>query len=260
MARGARWTAAAWAVLALAAAAGAARAADEEIQVYEDDLDKPGQFGLDTHVNYVFAGSAPPAYPGQQPSLDRLRITPEWSYGLTKTVELGLYLPLADFQGDAFTVDGYKFRIKTIAPRPDGQSWYVGGNFEVGQVDRRLDVNPWNAELKGVVGWRKGRWDVAFNTNIDWALSTNQRAPATIQLATKVDYKIADKLALGVESYDGAGDFDHLGRFSGSGHTIYGTIDASIGKWDLNLGVGYGYSGEPDQWTLKMIVGVPIDD
>ena len=192
--------------------------------------------------------------------MDRLRITPEWSYGLTKDVELGLYLPLTDFRDNQFTVDGYKFRIKTILPRAENQSWYVGANFEIGQVDRRLDINPWNAELKGIVGWRTGKWELAFNTNIDWAVAGPERAPATVQLATKIDYKLTDKLALGVESYDGAGDFDRLGRFSGSGHEIYGTVDTSIGKWDLNLGLGYGYSGEPDQWTLKMIVGVPIDD
>jgi hypothetical protein len=247
------------AAMVLLASAGAARAADEEIQVYVDDLDKPGQFGLDTHVNYVFANHAGPDYPGQQLSVDRLRITPEWSYGLTRHVELGLYLPLTDFRHNQFTVDGYKFRIKAIAPHPEAQTWYWGGNFEIGQVDKRLDVNPWNAELKGIVGWHGKRWDIAFNTNVDWVVDGPAKTAASVQLATKVAYKLNDKLALGVESYDGIGDFDRF-RFNGSGHEIYGAADASIGKWDLNLGVGYGYSGEPDHWTLKMIISVPIDD
>ena len=246
-------------IVVLAASAGAARAADEEIQVYEDDLDKPGQFGLDTHVNYVPAGSKLFDYAGEQQSVDRVRITPEWSYGLTRDVELGLYLPLADIRDNQFALDGYKFRIKYIVPHPDGQSWYWGANFEIGQVDKRLDINPWNAELKGILGWRKGRWDLAFNTNIDWTVAGPDRQPASVQLATKIDYKLTDKLALGVESYDGAGDVNHFGRFTGSGHEVYGTVDATIGKWAFNAGVGYGYSGEPDHWTLKMIISVPID-
>jgi hypothetical protein len=247
------------AVVLLLASTGAARAADEEIQVYVDDLDKPGKFGLDTHVNYVFANGAGPDYPGQQPSVDRLRITPEWSYGLTKNVELGLYLPLMDYRNNQFTVDGYKFRIKYIAPHPESQTWYWGGNFEIGQVDKRLDINPWNAELKGIVGWHGKKWDVGFNTNIDWVVDGPAKTPASVQLATKIAYKINDKLAVGVESYDGVGDFDRF-RFDGSAHQIYGAVDTSIGKWDLNLGVGYGYSGEPDHWTMKMIISVPIDD
>ena len=252
--------AAAAAIVLLAASAGAARAADEEIQVYEDDLDKPGQFGLDTHVNYVPAGSKLFDYAGEQQSVDRVRITPEWSYGLTKDVELGLYLPLADFRNDQFTLDGYKMRIKYIAPRSDSQNWYWGANFEIGEVDKQLDINPWNAELKGILGWHKGRWELAFNTNIDWAVAGPDRQPATVQLATKVAYKLNDKLAVGLESYDGAGDFNHFARFYGAGHEIYGAVDATLGKWALNAGVGYGYSGEPDHWTLKMIVSVPIDN
>lgn len=248
------------AAVLLLLSAGAARAADEEIQVYEDDLDKPGKFGLDTHINYVFPDSVPPDYPGQQLAQDRIRITPEWSYGLTKDVELGLYLPLADFRANQFTIDGYKMRIKYIYPHAESQNWYWGANFEIGQVDKRLDINPWNAELKGIVGWHNSQWDLAFNTNIDWAVAGPDRQPATVQLATKIAYKLSEKFAVGVESYDGAGDFRHFGQFDGAAHEIYGAIDAALGKWALNAGVGYGYSGEPDHWTLKMIVTVPIDD
>jgi len=64
------------AAVLLMVTAGAARAADEEIQVYEDDLDKPGQFGLDTHINYVPAGERLFDYAGEQQSVDRVRITP----------------------------------------------------------------------------------------------------------------------------------------------------------------------------------------
>jgi len=237
-----------------------ASAAPEEIQVYEDDLDKPGQFGLDVHSNYVVSGYAPQQYPGQQPSAGTFRLTPEWSYGVTPNVELGLYLPLTTLHDGKYDFDGEKFRIKFIAPRPSSQSWYWGVNFEIGHVDKLLDINPWNAELKSIVGWRSGPWDLAFNTNVDWAVAGPDRQPATVQLATKLSYKVAGPWAVGIESYDGAGDFRHFGEFAGSGHDLYLTADGSIGLWNLNLGIGHGYSGDPDKWILKMIVGVPIDD
>jgi hypothetical protein len=235
-------------------------AAPEEIQVYEDDLDKTGQFGLDVHTNYVLGNHAPPDYLGEQSSEHRFRVTPEFSYGLTSAVELGLYLPLAELdRSDRFTVDGAKARIKYIAPHPAEQSFYYGANFEIGHVDHRLDDNPWNAELKGIAGWRKGPWDLAFNVNLDFAVSGPDKGPATIQLATKVDYKVTDKLALGFESYNGAGTIHHLGQLADAGHSIFATADTSIGLWDLNIGIGRGYSGEPDKWILKVIIGVPID-
>lgn len=248
------------AILAVLGAANAARAADEEIQVYQDEMNRKGQFGLDMHVNYVPVNTAPLDYVGEQPSVYRTRITPEWAYGLTDHVELGVYLPLTTIQDNRFSVLGEKLRIKYIATKPDAPGVFWGGNFEIGRVDKPLDINPWNAELKGIVGWRGERWTVGFNTNIDWAVAGPDRDPASVQFATKVMYKVGDKLSLGVESYNGAGDFDHFGQFSGAGHSIYAVTDASIGKWDLEFGVGHGYSGENDAWTLKAIVGVPIDD
>ena len=237
-----------------------ASAAPEEIQVYMDDMDKAGQFGLDVHTNYVFSGYAPPAYPGEQPSAGTLRVTPEFSYGLTPNIELGAYLPLTTLHAGRYDIGGEKLRIKYIAPKPSSQSWYWGANFEIGHVDRLLDINPWNAELKGIVGWRGGPWTLAFNPNIDWAVAGPQRRTASVQLATKVSYKVAGPWAVGVESYDGAGDFHNFGTFAGAGHSLFLTADGSIGPWDLNLGLGHGYSGETDKWIFKLIVGVPIDD
>lgn len=66
----------------IAAWPAAAYAADEEIQVYVDDMSDPGEIGLDTHVNYVFSGESTVSdYSGAQDSLHRLRVTPEFSYG-----------------------------------------------------------------------------------------------------------------------------------------------------------------------------------
>ena len=248
------------AAVLLLLSAGAARAADEEIQVYQDEMNKKGQFGLDVHVNYVPVDAAPLDYPGQQRSVYRTRITPEWAYGLTDHIELGLYLPLTTIVNNRLSVLGEKARIKYIATKPDAPGWFYGANFEIGRVEKPLDINPYNAELKGIVGWRGDRWTLGFNTNIDWVVAGPDKSPAAVQFATKVSYKLNDKLSLGVESYNGAGDFDRFFQFSGAGHSIWGVADASIGKWDLQFGVGKGYSGENDAWTLKMIIGVPIDD
>ena len=237
-----------------------ALAAPEEIQVYEDDMDKPGQFGLDVHNNYVWGRASPLDYPGEQQSDYRYRFTPEFSYGLTPDVELGLYMPLATFQHGGFDLAGTKFRIKYIAPKPTGQDWYWGANFEIGVVEHRLDVNPVNAELKTIVGWRHGPWDVAFNTNTDFAVSGPHLQTASVQLATKVGYKITDSTSIGFESYNGAGTFHDFGTFAGSGQSTYAVADTSFGPWGLNVGVGHGYSGEPDHWIFKFIVTVPIDE
>ena len=242
------------------ALAGPALAADEEIQVYMDEMDRPGQFGLDLHNNDVLSGDAGVDYAGEMSSLHRYRLTPEWSYGLSRTVELGLYLPLTTLDSHGhFAADGVKGRIKFIAPHPQGQTWFWGLNLEIGRVSHALDENPWNGELKGIVGGRFGRWTVASNLNLDFKVAGAAPAPASLDFDTKVSYAVAKDFAVGVESYNGLGTFHRFGGFGSSDQALYGVVDAGLGKWDLNLGLGHAYGSSRDGWTLKAIIGVPIE-
>jgi hypothetical protein len=240
------------------AAATPALAADEEIQVYMDELNLKGVFGLDVHVNDVLRGDGTPAWPGAETSLHRWRITPEWAVGVGHGFELGLYLPLATIAPDGVVrVQGIKGRVKWLAPHGE-QGFYWGLNFEIGHVDHRLDENPWNAELKLIGGWRRGRWLAALNGNIDFVVSGPAPAPATLQLAGKVGYALTPALTLGVESYNGMGEFKSLGHLPDNEHATYVVLDAKLGKWDLNAGLGKGYGTNGDDVVLKFVIGVPI--
>ena len=235
-----------------------ARAAPEEIQVYMDEINRPGEIGLDVHVNHVLAGDGTPDYPGAESSLHRLRITPEFSLGLTKTLELGAYLPLATVARDGVVrVDGIKFRLKYLAPHQE-TGFYWGANLELGKVSRRLDINPYNGELKLIGGWRKGRWIVGFNGNIDFVVSGPQHDPISFELATKLGYKITPGLTLGVESYNGAGALRGLGHFGSSEQTTFFAVDTHLGRFDINAGLGKGYGTNTDSTVLKFTIGVPI--
>jgi hypothetical protein len=234
-------------------------AAPEEIQVYMDELNDPGQIGLDIHNNYVLSGDSGVDYSAEQPSLRRYRITSEWSLGLSHSFELGAYLPLATIDHRGAFVDGLKFRLKWVAPRSKGQSWFWGANFEIGHEDHRLAQNPWSAEIKGIVGIRSGKWTAAANANFDFKISGSAPAPATLEIATKADYAVSPKFAIGVENYNGTGELRHLGQFGRSEQSTYVTADTSIGKWDLNLGVGHGYGSNSDGWIAKAIVSVPLN-
>ncbi len=236
-----------------------ARASPEEVQVYMDEMNRPGDVGLDVHLNYAVRGQDRADYPGQQLSDRRLRITPEFSYGLTPNIELGLYLPLAALDRDGrLSADGAKVRVKFIAPKASGQDWFWGANLEVGRVDRRLDLNPWNAELKGIWGIRKGPWTVAVNGNIDWVVSGPGPKPTTFEADAKLSYQLRQGLGIGVESYNELGGGRDFGRLSAGDQRLFLVIDKALGRWNLNLGAGYGYGRPQDDWILKAIIGVPI--
>jgi hypothetical protein len=239
----------------------AAVAADEEIQVYMDEMNPAGGYGLDVHLNYVPAGRrARVDWPGEESSQRRFRITPEWSYGLAPWLELGAYVPLMEIDPrGGLEVGGVKGRIKFIAPHSDGTPFFWGLNFEVGRVRRSLDINPWNCELKGIAGWRRGKVTLAVNLNLDSVVSGPQHSPSTLQLATRAGYQLRPGFGVGIENYNDLGDTRRLRLDRRGDHMTFLTIDKTVGRFDVDFGVGRGYGTPKDKWVIKAIVGVPID-
>lgn len=235
-----------------------AHAADEEIQVYMDELGARGEVGLDLHVNDVLRGQPGADWAGGEAALHRWRITPEWSLGLGGGFEAAAYVPLATIAADGvLRAGGVKGRLKWIAPHADtGAFW--GANFELGRVGYRLDQNPWNAELKLIGGWRDKRWELAANLNYDFKVSGPVPAPASLELATKLDYRVAPNLKIGIETYNGLGEVRDLGRLGSSDQATFLTIDTLLGGFDINAGIGKGYGASADATTIKFVIGVPL--
>jgi hypothetical protein len=71
-------------VAALFCSSHAYAALPDEIQVYTDDVNAPGERGIELHVNATPSGRSAPGYPGEVPPHHGLRITPEISWGLAR--------------------------------------------------------------------------------------------------------------------------------------------------------------------------------
>lgn len=181
-------------------------------------------------------------------------------YALSPDLELGLYLPLAEITRDGqFEIGGAKARIKWVAPRAEGQDSFWGLNFEIGRVRHALDQNPWNAELKGIAGVRKGPWTLAANLNVDWVVSGPAAGSSPdLQLALKGAYSLDKQTAIGLETYNGLGTTRAFGRLSRNDNQTFVVLDRGFGRWDLNFGLGYGYGAPEDRWIVKAVIGVPI--
>lgn len=235
-----------------------AMAASEEIQVYMDEMNRPDEFGVEVHHNYVFSGNTTPSYPGAQTPAHVFRLTPEFSYGLTDQFELGAYLLSSRDANNNLNIDGEKLRLKYIAPKSPGQCYFLGANIELGYVARRLDQNPWAAQLKGIYGVRSGRWIFAVNPNISWIVSGSVATPATLELDTKLDYQVERNYALGLESYNGLGSTNGHIPPAQQAQNLYLVIDTTLGGFDLNLGIGRGFTAVSDKWLAKAIVSIPL--
>ncbi|MBI3523667.1 MAG: hypothetical protein HY066_03945 [Betaproteobacteria bacterium] len=75
------------------ACASALAASSDEIQVYDDAINTPGETSVELHMNYVPSGLRTPAYSGEIPARHEFRLTPEFAYDLNQRWEAGFYLP-----------------------------------------------------------------------------------------------------------------------------------------------------------------------
>ena len=248
-------------VLALALAlpsASAAFAIGDEIQVYTEEMDDPGEFGVETHINYVTRGARQPAYPGNMPSHHVLQVTPEFSYGISRTLEAGLYLPVAFAPGGHAYGNGLRLRLKYIAPREEGERWFWGLNGEYGYSARRVSESRRGLEFRPILGYRTEDWLFAVNPILNADLSRNADRKPKFEPALKVSRRVAGETRLGVEYYGEYGPVRHFLPNGERAHYLYGTLDFAHGDWDVNLGLGRGFVAAEDKWVIKAIVAFPF--
>lgn len=233
-----------------------ALAAPDEIQVYNDDMDEPGKFGLELHTNYTLDGSKMPSYAGEAPSHHVLQVTPELSYGISKTLEAGLYFPpVAIHPNGSVNENGMRFRLKYIAPHEADSAYYWGLNTEVGYSTRRVAENHWNMELRPVFGYRHEAWEFIVNPILGLSLSGNGSREPEFEPAFKISRALNSNTRLGVEHYASLGPLHHQFSASERSYATYITADTEIGTTEVNFGIGRGHGNTSDRWVAKMILG-----
>jgi hypothetical protein len=247
------------AVLTLVAAP--AFAINDEIQVYTDDINKPGAYGLELHMNTTPAGRSTPDYPGDSIPRHGFRLTPEFSYGLTRDLEAGLYLPMVREADGSLSASGAKLRLKwlPIKPEEDSAGWYAGVNWEVARVDKRYSDSPMTTEVRMIGGYHAEHWLIGINPILSWDLTPGFRGggPEAV-LGLKAGHDVADGIALGVEYYAGLGKITNTLPHNLQEHTVYLVMDFDRKPFAFNVGIGRGLTGATDQWTLKAIFDIPF--
>lgn len=240
-----------------------AHAAPEEIVVFDDEFEAPGEVGTELHVNYVNRSRRQPDYPGEQAPNRVLRLMPEVAIGLSEHWNLGIHVPLSyDRNQSSSHIDGLKVRLTNLHVHPLAaeRSWFWGVNYELSWLSRRLSDTGLVAELRGIVGWRSPDWLIAVNPILNHPASrSHDPDPLSLDLFSKVMRTWHTGWALGVEHYAELGAARRPTFGTGSAQTSYvvGDIEGPAG-WGIHLGVGRGWRGGDDRVVFKAMIGIPI--
>lgn len=234
----------------------------DEIQVYDDSINRAGQLGLELHLNTTLEGRSQPAWPGEIPPQHGFRTTMEWSYGLTDTLEAGLYLPIVhDGMGSTY-FPGPRVRMKWIPHRPaQGASGvFYGLNIEVSAVNGRFEQGRPAVEFRPIVGYRSPLWLISFNPVIDETYRSRYVSDQPdFNPGLKIARTVANHTAIGLEYYD---NFGYVGNFDPprrQNQQLFAAVDVTGGVLPFNVGIGHGLNAASDKLTLKAILEIPLN-
>ena len=232
----------------------------DEIQVYTQDIQKPGKWGLELHLNRILQG--PKGAPEGLPFNGSTNLTPELSYGLTPAFELGMYLPSALDTDHHYRFSGPKLRAKWMPVQPPGEEGpgaFLGLNVELARMNRGFSDSRWESELRLIAGHQGQDWQLAVNPIFGWPLSDGQGGGTpNFTTAWKATYTHWKQAAPGLELYIDHGLLNHPNPVRDQNQRLFITLDVDQAPFVFNVGLGHGLTPASERWTLKFIFEIPI--
>jgi hypothetical protein len=230
----------------------------DEIQVYDDSINKAGEWGLELHLNSTPSGQLSD-YPGEVGSMHGQRSTLEVSYGLTPSWEAGLYLPVVRRADGETQFAGPSFRMKWIPhPAPEGGFFY-GLNSEITAFKAQYAEEQNSLSLQPILGYRTDKWLFITNPIVEYSLRAGYRQGGPeFTPSFKLSRSVAEGFASGFEYYADFGRLFNGQDRSNQSHTLYWVMDVDRAPWVFNFGVGRGFLGDADHWTIKGIFEIPF--
>jgi hypothetical protein len=245
------------AAILLMASVLSARAADE-IQVYNAEIAKVGQWTFQLHNNYAFIGRKEPDFPGGLVPNHALQGTGEWAYGITDWWEMGFYTPYAVDQELTPYSNAIKIRQLFVIPNAAEREFFYGVNFEFSYAMPQFLDTRWLIEMRPIVGWRKGDYEFIINPIVDFGIGQN--GGADFAPAARFARNLGENFAVGFEYYTDLGRPQDRLPFNEQQHNLYAVVDFKIGRFDVNAGVGYGLTHGSDRLMAKMIIGTDLTE
>lgn len=172
--------------------------ADNEIQVYASPTIQKNWTIFELHSNYTVRGSQYVSH-----STGWLNETLEVTHGFAKNFELGFYTFTTIAHDGRWMYQGNQLRPRVTFRESTKGKLTIGTSLslEFGFY-RPTDTTEfeWQGELRPIIDLKSGKWYIAVNPNIDFAVSGDDRG-LDFSPQMKFIYTIGEKLGIGFESY-----------------------------------------------------------
>ncbi len=235
------------------AAAPAARAQTDEIQVYDAEITAPGKLNLTWHNNFTPSGRSEPAFGGGIVPEHALNGVPEWAYGVAPWFEAGLYLPVYTLtRGGELLFDAAKLRALFVVPDAHDRTLFYGVNFELSYNEPHWETSRFSGEVRGIVGVHLGRFDLIVNPILD----TDFNGAANLEFvpAVRAAWHLSAQRVLALEEYADFGTLQHFKPREQQSHTLFAVLDYGGSGRGVEFGIGRGLTPGSDTWVIKLML------
>jgi len=232
----------------------------DEIQVYDDEINVKGEYSLELHVNGTPQAQQQPSYPGEWMNGGGTRITPELAYGLGHDLEVGFYVNTVLYQGN-WDYAGSKVRLKWLPITEEkGDPVFAGLNVELSNSLPQYEQSRYNSEARFILGKHVDDWLFVINPIFDQALSQPYiHTGPDFYLDARASRKITQDWATGVEYYSGYADFGTQPiNYQNTQQMAFLMVYCDAGPVPFQAGVGKGISTSTDSLTWKAIFSIPL--
>ena len=227
-----------------------------EIQVYGSDLVPVKSTMIELHSNYTAIGSTM-ITDGVRPTQGSEHETIEITHGFTPWFEVGFYY-FSSFNPKY----GYNWVGDHIRPRfavPESLNWPVGLSLsaEFGYQRPEYSNDEYTLELRPIIDNKINKWYFSLNPVLDDAFKGyNAGKGAEFSPDFKFSYDVTKEVALGLEYYGSLGPIIGFSPYQQQELQIFPAIDLNLSpEWELNFGVGKGFTKSTDGLIFKMILG-----
>jgi hypothetical protein len=222
-------------------------AAPGDFRVLTNELTAKGEFAAELQSSI-----ARPRGESGQAAPRAVQGLAEFSYGLSQHWELSLQLPASRVSGTTHC-NGASIELTYIAPHDHESGIYWGGRVEFGRSSLIGEQATRETEWRPILGYQRGDWHAVLNAGMAAAL-TGEARQLNLEPSVKLAYRAARAVSVGVEYYLGAGPLAHpwpRGQRQELGLLV---LDAKVGEFDVNFGVGKGLTAGSDRAVLKLLL------
>jgi hypothetical protein len=238
-----------------------ARAQDNyEIQVYGASLVDAGHTMVELHSNFTVDGRTA-VVDGLLPTEHAFHETLEITHGFTPWMEVGFYVFTSARNGQGWNWVGDHIRPRVAVPA--SWHWPVGVSLsqEIGYQRRIFSTDTWTWEIRPIIDKQMGPWYWSFNPALEKAI-TGEDAGRGWEFSpnAQVSYDLTPQVTGALEYYGSLGPLSGFDPAPEQEQQLFAALDLNVSpKWEINLGVGQGFTAATDHLLVKTIFGYRLE-